>query len=276
MCHVLVCYIVHVIDSINTDYCFIFSRGIIAAHFNLSLYEEMTQVTGRILVAPNLKLGRTEHQSSKFRIDREDCQWNLMGKKFVQPQKLIRWSILDFTANHRQKSLRTVDFINYIVNKCRLLGIDMAKQPVAVIHSKMSVLSDDTHLYRELERAKMSQTDTKLQLLFCAMTERHDGYETLKFMCDKQLGIMTQCFLSPNANKQQDQYFTNLAMKINAKLGGINMELFDALPGVADDSFMFIGADVNHPSPKDINKHSIAAVVGSVNWPGSSRYVLLS
>jgi eukaryotic translation initiation factor 2C len=235
----------------------------------------MTQVTGRILEAPNLKLGCTERQSDEFRIDREDCQWNLIGKKLVQPKQLIRWSILDFTANHRQKYLRTDNFINNIGNKCRQLGIDMAKQPVAVIHSEMSVLSDETLLYRELKRATESQIDTKLQLLFCPMTERHDGYETLKFICDKQLGIMTQCFLSPNANKQQDQYVSNLALKINVKLGGSNMELFDELPKVADDSFMFIGADVNHPSLKDINKHSIAAVVGSVNWPGSSRYVLI-
>lgn len=35
---------------------------------------------------------------------------------------------------------------------------------------------------------------------------------------------------------------------------------------------MFIGADVNHPTPMNSSYPSIAAVVGAVNWPAVNRY----
>ncbi|KAL0398154.1 UNVERIFIED_CONTAM: protein argonaute 2 [Sesamum radiatum] len=35
---------------------------------------------------------------------------------------------------------------------------------------------------------------------------------------------------------------------------------------------MFIGVDVNHPGPKNVSCPSIAAVVGTVNWPAANRY----
>ncbi|GJN01760.1 hypothetical protein PR202_ga19053 [Eleusine coracana subsp. coracana] len=253
-------------------------RGELAQQFGISLDVRMTEVTGRVLSPPNLKLGASRGPI-KFRIpDPSTCQWNLMSNRLVDGRNLQCWGVLDFSAGS-YKDGRSLDgkiFVNKIVEKCCKLGIQMNPQPCFVHLSDMAVLSDARMLYEELNKAKQAAVNKKqkLQLLFCPMSEQHPGYKTLKLICETQLGILTQCLLGPTANgpRGQDQYMSNLALKINGKLGGSNMQLFDALPRVSGAPFMFIGADVNHPSPGNVESPSIAAVVASMD-PGASKYV---
>lgn len=249
-------------------------RGEIAEKFGVSLDVKMTEVTGRILPPPVLKLGDPKGQTCKFNINQPTCQWNLMRNKLVEGKALNYWGIIDFSTDSRQPLHREM-FLNYIVGKCRELGIQMAEKPCYQYSSKMAVLWDADELYRVLNEAKQSAEEKKqkLQLLFCPMFEQHPGYKTLKLICETKLGIQTQCFLSNVANnpRGQDQYMSNLALKINSKIGGSNVQLFDLLPRDTGAPFMLIGADVNHPSPGNLESPSIAAVVASMD-KGATKY----
>ncbi|XP_038988491.1 protein argonaute 2-like [Phoenix dactylifera] len=252
-----------------------FCSGEIAKQFGLSVAKEMTQVSGRVLARPDLKLRDASGQISKFSIQNNDCQWNLLKNKLLEGQNLQNWGILDFSAqpsHYKQQRLNTGDFIHYIVKRCRNLGMQMNDQPLFVLDSRMAVLWDYDKLLGELNKAIHAAGAQQLQLLFCPMSDRHQGYKLLKLISETQLGLMTQCLLSHNANKMQDQYFANLALKMNGKLGGTNVELSDTLPLVKDSPFMFIGADVNHPSSGNTTSPSIAAVVANLDCPGISRY----
>ncbi|CBI38237.3 unnamed protein product, partial [Vitis vinifera] len=104
----------------------------------------------------------------------------------------------------------------------------------------------------------------------------------------EQLGILLnkntimsphQCCLYQNLGKSSSQFLANLALKINAKMGGCTVALYNSLPSQIprllrpDEPVIFMGADVTHPHPLDDFSPSIAAVVGSMNWPAANKYV---
>ena len=86
----------------------------------------------------------------------------------------------------------------------------------------------------------------------------------LKRICETELGIVSQCCLTKHVFKMSKQYFANVALKINVKVGGRNTVLVDALsrriPLVSDLPTIIFGADVTHPHPGEDSSPSIAAV----------------
>ena len=67
-----------------------------------------------------------------------------------------------------------------------------------------------------------------------------------------------------NVNKTSPQTLSNLCLKINVKLGGVNSILVPSIrPKIFSEPVIFLGADVTHPPAGDNKKPSIAAVVGS-------------
>uniref|UniRef100_A0A671QSQ2 Protein argonaute-3-like n=1 Tax=Sinocyclocheilus anshuiensis TaxID=1608454 RepID=A0A671QSQ2_9TELE len=81
-----------------------------------------------------------------------------------------------------------------------------------------------------------------------------------------------ECVQVKNVVKTSPQTLSNLCLKINVKLGGINNILVPhQRPSVFQQPVIFLGADVTHPPAGDGKKPSIAAVVGSMD-AHPSRY----
>ena len=96
-------------------------------------------------------------------------------------------------------------------------------------------------------------------------------YKQIKTFGDIEYGITTVCvldearkFYSPPYGSAT-QYFANVALKINLKLGGTNHVLQNQTP--LYETTMVIGIDVTHPSPGSAKKTapSVAAMVASVD-----------
>lgn len=94
----------------------------------------------------------------------------------------------------------------------------------------------------------------------------------VKRVGDIMFGLATQCVQSKNVNKTSPQTLSNLCLKINVKLGGINSIIVpNVRPAVFREPVIFLGADVTHPPAGDKTKPSIAAVVASMD-AHPSRY----
>lgn len=104
-------------------------------------------------------------------------------------------------------------------------------------------------------------------------------YDSIKSLFDCDLGIPNICSIGSKFSKEkgQMQYFANVAMKFNQKLGGVNhtVELKKMAP--LDAQTILFGIDVTHPSPGSAETApSIAGVVASVDslfsqYPASMR-----
>uniref|UniRef100_A0A8C1JH03 Argonaute RISC component 1 n=1 Tax=Cyprinus carpio TaxID=7962 RepID=A0A8C1JH03_CYPCA len=96
--------------------------------------------------------------------------------------------------------------------------------------------------------------------------------EEVKRVGDTLLGMATQCVQVKNVVKTSPQTLSNLCLKINVKLGGINNILVPhQRSAVFQQPVIFLGADVTHPPAGDGKKPSITAVVGSMD-AHPSRY----
>lgn len=90
--------------------------------------------------------------------------------------------------------------------------------------------------------------------------------------------MLCQCVIDSKFDKKQIQYFVNIGLKINLKLGGANHSIpasnFGAIP---PKDTMFVGLDVTHPSPgSSSSTPSIAGIVSSIDglpaqWPAAIR-----
>lgn len=232
----------------------------------------MTRVTGRILPSPDLKLGG----QSRLPVN-DKCQWNLVGKSVVDGKALQRWALIDFSSKERNPNfrLRADEFVYRLRDRCRKLGINMDEPSIEYFGSmnELSVVGKVEDLLKDVVNEADKRGKGRLQMIICVMAAKHNGYKYLKWVSETKIGVVTQCCLSSNVNKGQDQYLANLSIKINAKLGGSNMELMERLPNFGgEDNVMFIGADVNHPAARNVTCPSIAAVVATVNWPAANRY----
>lgn len=234
----------------------------------------MTSVEGWVIVPPDLKLGAPGGSVDVVKVENEKCQWNLAESSVVDGKLIERWALIDFSSSDFSK-LREKEFITNLRNRSRSLGIVMVEPLLCHFTSmrEFSSVSRLEELLRSIVQEGSRKCWNKLQIIICVMAEKHHGYKYLKWVSETRIGVVTQCCLSNHANRGDDQFLGNLCLKINAKLGGSNVELIQRLAHFGEeDHVMFIGADVNHPVSKKSTTPSIAAVVATVNWPAVNRY----
>ncbi|KAH9745004.1 protein argonaute 16 [Citrus sinensis] len=227
----------------------------VLAACGISIGKQLTQVDGRILEIPKLKVGKSE-----------DCiprngRWNFNNKRFLEATRIDRWIVVNFSAR-----CDTSHISRELINCGRNKGIVEDQQtrrgnPVVRVERMFELITE--------------KLPGPPQFILCVLPERKnsDIYGPWKKKSLSDFGIATQC-ISPT--KINDQYLTNVLLKINSKLGGINsllaLEQSSLIPLIKDTPTMILGMDVSHGSPGRSDIPSVAAVVGSQSWPLISRY----
>ncbi|GAV57115.1 PAZ domain-containing protein/Piwi domain-containing protein/DUF1785 domain-containing protein [Cephalotus follicularis] len=245
--------------------------------FKLHVSREMTRLNGRILQPPKLKLGDGGHIRD-LTPSRHDRQWNLLDSHVFEGTRIERWALISFGGSLDQKS-SVPKFINQLSQRCEQLGIFLKKNTsIPPQFESMQVLNKVTLLESKLKKIYKAASND-LQLLICIMERKHKGYADLKRIAETSVGVVSQCCLYLNLGRLSSQFLANLALKINAKVGGCTVALYNSLPSQIprlfrlDEPVIFMGADVTHPHPLDDFSPSVAAVVGSMNWPAANKYV---
>jgi len=229
--------------------------------FGLSISNNMMEVKGRVLPSPKLQYGgRTKQQAIP-----NMGVWDMRGKQFHTGVEIRVWAIACFAPQRtcREDSLR--NFTQSLQKISNDAGMPIVGQPC---FCKYACGPDQVEpMFRYLKA-----TFQGLQLICIVLPGKTPVYAEVKRVGDTVLGMATQCVQAKNVNKPSPQTLSNLCLKINVKLGGINSILVPSIrPKVFNEPVIFLGADVTHPPAGDNKKPSIAAVVGSMD-AHPSRY----
>uniref|UniRef100_A0A0D9XB38 Piwi domain-containing protein n=1 Tax=Leersia perrieri TaxID=77586 RepID=A0A0D9XB38_9ORYZ len=231
----------------------------------IKIEKQLTRVDGRILSAPTLVVGNSE-----------DCipnrgRWNYNNKRLLEPVKIERWAIVNFSSRCDMSRIS-----RDLINCGRTKGI-IIERPFTLVDedSQARRCTPVVRVERMFEKVKANLPGPP-EFLLCVLPERKncDLYGPWKKKNLHEMGITTQCIV-PSV-KMNDQYYTNVLLKINAKLGGMNSKLSlehrHMIPIINQTPTLILGMDVSHGSPGRADVPSIAAVVGSRSWPLISRY----
>ena len=111
-----------------------------------------------------------------------------------------------------------------------------------------------------------------LRLVVVIIPPLDTAYSLVKQISELKVtgGVVTQCLKSQTLRKLSDATITNILLKINSKLNGIN-HTFAQRPPCLNVPCMLVGADVTHPSPDAVDIPSIAAVAASHD-PNAFKY----
>ncbi|XP_076338021.1 protein argonaute-2-like isoform X1 [Tachypleus tridentatus] len=233
--------------------------------FGLSISSTMMEVRGRILPPPKLQYGGRVSTCTRQQAIPNQGVWDMRGKQFHTGIEIRVWAIACFAPQRtcREDALR--NFTQQLQKISNDAGMPIIGQPC---FCKYATGPDQVEpMFRYLK-----STFQGLQLVVVVLPGKTPVYAEVKRVGDTVLGMATQCVQAKNVNKTSPQTLSNLCLKINVKLGGINSILVPSIrPKVFNEPVIFLGADVTHPPAGDNKKPSIAAVVGSMD-AHPSRY----
>ncbi|KAG2110170.1 Piwi domain-containing protein [Suillus cothurnatus] len=256
--------------------------------FGMAVDNNMAVVPGRELPPPRLSYG-AGGRPPKI----NNGSWNIVDVKFHNGGAIKSWWLFVI----REKDGRTVfsgaddpiltDIWRGFGEKCLNSGISLGSQPVKLAQSLVP-RADDPGRQQALDSIRRKIKENISQKgkpsFILVLLSRRDNYiyPGIKRICDVELGVhtihmLTDKVVGKDANKQ-DQYFSNVALKLNTKLGGINHVLdSDSLRWLTKAKTMIVGMDITHPGPGSVEgTPSIAAVVASIDssfvqFPASLR-----
>ncbi|KAJ6608634.1 Piwi domain-containing protein [Mycena sp. CBHHK59/15] len=240
----------------------------------------------KILVAPKMMFNKD--------MTREPINgsWNVLNMKFRTSKSLKIWGVVNFDG-FRISEAFACKVVGHLMESCRSLGMKVSPPTVNLFtgngHSVDEALEA---VYQEIlktvHQGIPKHTPDPIDMIIVLLPSSAEAIRTqVKYWGDVKRGIRTSCMREDNLQTARSHYYNNVAIKINARLGGCyavpqsivleNMAkdwLTSTRSKPKDDPFMIMGADVAHPGP-GINKPSVASLVWSYDQHASS-YVTFS
>ncbi|KAE9399799.1 argonaute-like protein [Gymnopus androsaceus JB14] len=227
-------------------------------------------ISARVLAPPALKYGPGSRQLT---ITPANGAWNMREKRFFKPVEIPRWALVVYERQQRFNSQNAADMIKGLCESAREVGINMG--PTSVILWQNGQGDIEAQL-RAAGKAVVDKYKGGPNLIVVVLPEGgNEIYTAVKHFGDVTMGVATQCLKSSKCFRAKAQYFANVCLKINVKLGGIN-----AVPDpksvqtLADPNnpTIVMGADVIHPAPGSDGRPSFTSLVASVD-SNNAKYV---
>ncbi|EJD43460.1 Piwi-domain-containing protein [Auricularia subglabra TFB-10046 SS5] len=262
-------------------------------------------VSGQMTVIPARRLNPPRIMYLKGAVNANEGSWNIVNVMFHRGARAPLWHVLYVNDTSKRSEFSRPDdpkllaLLETFQRKCSSSGMQMPKYK-----DLKAVKLDPQHRDNDPRReAAMAAVENTLQQLLqnpataktvsfvLVLLQHRDDYiyPCIKRLAAVKFGVHTQCMQLEKAmprnrgedtvdTRRQDQYMSNVALKVNTKLGGINHKLeAPAMQWLTGKRTMMVGIDVTHPGPASVaGTPSIAGVVANVDadfvqFPASLR-----
>ncbi|TFY68234.1 hypothetical protein EVJ58_g1134 [Rhodofomes roseus] len=223
----------------------------------------------RVLEPPTLRYGRDSKQPT---IQPRSGTWNLVDRKLYSPKSIDRWVVVVYESPGRFNMQTAQGVVREFMATCDKFGIPVRERDPIIRHENAQ-----GRIIEQLKAAGQAcnQKNKGFPNLVVAIIpdSTADLYHAIKHFGDT--GVPTQCMRANKCARAREQYFANICLKVNVKLGGIN-----SIPEPRSVSFLtdptnptvVMGADVMHPSPGATDRPSFASLVANVD-SDTSKYI---
>jgi len=234
------------------------------ANYGLKITDKPTTVKARVLPNPKILFG-----GNKVVDPRNTGRWDLRGQRFTEPNRLplTAWGLLIHPGRGALSKQQGEEFMAAFSIAYKGHGGQIKNSPI------VQVGTQDVSASLELLYNTVGKThNQKSQIIFVIVPSRDSAtYNRIKLNGECRWGFVTQVLQADKAGRMQPQYCSNVAMKVNAKLGGVTSGVQGLRSGKFPRSTMVIGADVSHGGA-GLMTPSIAAMTVSFD-KAAYRYV---
>ncbi|KAI1101620.1 Piwi-domain-containing protein [Jackrogersella minutella] len=199
-------------------------------------------------------------------------RWDLRGKKFLEPNTLSlnSWSFIclgddGYTCKQADLEQFATGFSmayrghgGRVENAAFCATIPWGDSDLSVICEKAWNMTGN----KFSRRPQM--------IFFILPTKNQLTYERIKKNMDCRFNIVSQCLQGSHVRKSNAQYISNVAMKVNSKLGGVTCRVPSPIPSQASSApfwkrpTLMIGCDVSHAAAGS-QQPSMAALTMSMD-----------
>jgi eukaryotic translation initiation factor 2C len=229
------------------------------------------KVQARVLKPPTLKYGPGSRQPT---IVPNAGSWNMVDKKFFKAATIRQFVMAIYEQKGRFPPEAANDVVRGLVQCCKQVGMGIADNVAALAWENGQ--GDITKQLRDLGNECKQKTGIHPDLIVAILPEgASDIYHAIKHFGDVKAGVATQCLKSTKCFRAKPQYYANVCLKMNVKMGGINTipepMSVSALTDPRNPTLV-LGADVIHPAPGSDGRPSFTALVGNVD-SDTAKYI---
>ncbi|KAJ3501716.1 hypothetical protein NLJ89_g9216 [Agrocybe chaxingu] len=240
-------------------------------HFGMNISSTPMTVTARILRPPTLRYGPGSKEAT---IEPRFGAWNMIQKKCYKPSVISSWVVVIFEGQGRFNQNVAREMVTGFIEGARSVGMTVNHTEPPIFWENGS--GNISGILRRAGGACKEKTGKPPTLIVVVLPEGGNQiYSAVKYFGDVEMGVATQCLKSAKCYRAKPQYWANVMLKVNVKLGGINAVLKDSPLNNPNEPVAVMGADVIHPAPGAEGRPSFASLVSSVDVD-CAKYVAYS
>ncbi|KAJ3737315.1 ribonuclease H-like domain-containing protein [Lentinula guzmanii] len=226
-------------------------------------------IRGQLLALPKVK----------FRSDDlipTNGSWNVVNRTLYRAAPLKCWAVVNFVERGGDQLAQTA--AQGTMHCAKALGFDVSGPCTVQSGSGQAVeqLLNRTIVEMKGKFPNLETIKPRPLLIVILPQNAAEVRQRVKHWGDFTAGVLTQCIREGKLKRANDQYFNNIALKLNARLKGSNFVVSSpAMTALSNQGcFIIMGADVAHPGP-GLRRPSTASLVWSMD-PYAAHYHALT